>query len=152
MPTKNDQLEVFGILDLVLPIEDVALDQPEAILAVENQELIGHAPGDGTMRFRFCPKAATTYDFKIQSNVPALDGTSGEITAYSPSPDTVQHPASNLPNWWTDDPDPVFAEGGHHGARTVSRWREDFLQDLAARMEHCVRPASAASTTNSTHR
>ncbi|KPK36274.1 MAG: hypothetical protein AMJ65_16390 [Phycisphaerae bacterium SG8_4] len=143
MTKKEDRMEIFGILELVLPIGRDVPEQPEAVLAVENQRLPGYAPGDGTMRFRFCPKAAKGYGFKVRSNVPALDGKAGGITAYIPSPDMVQRRAANLPNWWTDDPAPQAAEGGHHGAKTVSRWREDYLGDFAQRMLRCQSPALA---------
>jgi hypothetical protein len=43
-----------------------------------------------------------------------------------------------FPNWWTDNPDPEFAEGEHIGAKTVSRWRQKFLKDFARRMYRCV--------------
>lgn len=43
--------------------------------------------------------------------------------------------ASRFPNGWTDDPDPAVAEGPHHGAKTVSRWRRDFLRDFADRLD-----------------
>ena len=147
LPTEKDRIEVFGILDLVLPLGDDAPTQPEATLAVENQKLIGHAPGDRTMRFRFCPKATGIPKFTLNSNVPALDAKSGAITVYSPPPAMAQRPAAALPNWWTDDPSPEAAEGVHSGARTVNRWREDFLRDFAARMLRCRAPA-ATNTTN----
>ena len=143
MTTKADRMEVFGVLELVLPMGPDIPKQPETVLLVENQELPGYAPGDGTMRFRFCPKAAKSHDFKIQSNVPALDRRTGGISVYIPSPSMAQRPASDLPNWWTDDPSPGVAEGSHHGAKTVSRWREDFLRDFAKRMLRCKLPASA---------
>jgi hypothetical protein len=143
MTTREDRMEVFGILELVLPIGNDVSEQPVAVLAVENQKLSGHAPGDGTMRFRFCPKAAKRYSFKIISNVSVLDGKTGGITAYSPSPDMAQRPSAKLPNWWTDDPSPDVAQGSHHGAKTVNRWREDFLRDFAKRMLRCQSPASA---------
>jgi len=142
MTTKEDRMEIFGILELVLPMDDDIPEQPEAVLAVENQKLAGYAPGDGTMRFRFCPKAAKKIDFKIQSNVPVLNGQIGGITAYIPSPSMAQHPSVKFPNWWTDDPSPVVAEGPHSGAKTVSRWREDFLRDFATRMHRCKSPAT----------
>jgi hypothetical protein len=126
----------------VLPIGNDVSEQPVAVLAVENQKLSGHAPGDGTMRFRFCPKAAKRYSFKIISNVSVLDGKTGGITAYSPSPDMAQRPSAKLPNWWTDDPSPDVAQGSHHGAKTVNRWREDFLRDFAKRMLRCKSPVS----------
>jgi hypothetical protein len=142
MPAKEDRMEIFGILELVLPLGDEVPPQPEAVLAVENQRLAGHAPGDGSMRFRFCPKSAGAFGFKIQSNVPALDGKTGGITAYLPSPEIARRPSAQFPNWWTDDPSPEVAEGSHHGARTVSRWREEFLGDFADRMDRCQAPAT----------
>ena len=146
MTTKEDRIELFGILELVLPLGDGAPEKPEARLVVENQSLIGYMPGDGIMRFRFCPKAAKKFSFKIQSNVPALDGKTGGIEAYIPLPDVAQHPAANLPNWWTDDPSPEVAEGPLIGVKTVNRWREDFLRDFAARMLRCQSLASSKTT------
>jgi len=142
MTTKEDRMEVFGVLELMLPIGNDVSEQPEAVLAVENQKLSGHAPGDGTMRFRFCPKAAKRYGFKVKSNVPALNGKIGGITAYTPSPSMAQRPSAKFPNWWTDDLSPEVAEGPHSGAKTVNRWREDFLRDFATRMDRCKSPAS----------
>ena len=116
------------------------------MLLVENQKLPGYAPGDGTMRFGFCPKVAKDHTFRIQSNVSAIDGKNGKIAVYVPSASIAQRPAVNLPNWWTDDPSPDAAEGSHSGAKTVSRWREDFLRDFAKRMLQCQWPASAETT------
>jgi hypothetical protein len=135
-------MEVFGILELVLPLSADAPDKPEAQLLVENQSLSGHVADDRTMRFRFSPKDAKAYAFTIRGNVPSLDGKTGSITAVSPSPDLAKQPSAKFPNWWTDDPAPESAEGPLTGVRTVSRWREDFLRDFAARMERCKSPAS----------
>lgn len=137
-------MEVFGVLELVLALGDKAPDNPEGQLMVENQEIPGHAPGDDTMRFRFSPKAAKTYQFTIRSNVPVLDGKTGGIKSAAPAAEVAQNP--NLPRWWTDDPAPQFAEGEHHGARTVSRWRQDFLSDFANRMLRCKLPSVTETT------
>ena len=77
LTTTDDQMEVFGILELVLPLGDNMPDKPEGQLVVENQSITGYASGDGTLRFRFCPKAATTYRFTIRSNDSTLDGKNG---------------------------------------------------------------------------
>jgi hypothetical protein len=142
LTTEDDRIEVFGILELALPLGDGAPPNPEARLVVENQSLIGHAAGDGTMRFRFCPKAATAYRFTIQSNAPALDGRTGGITAMAPAPGAARRASERHPNWWTDDPAPELAEGEHIGARSVSRWRADYLRDFARRMRCCGTPGS----------
>jgi hypothetical protein len=152
MPTRVDRMEVFGVLELVLPTGKDVAKQPEAALVVSNQKWIGHAPGDGTMRFRFCPKGVGSYGFKIESNLPALNGKTGGISVHAPPPSKAQQPAAHLPNWWTDDPNPEVAEGSHHGAKTVNQWREDFLRDFAKRMLRCREPARAGamnSTENS---
>jgi len=150
LPTTDDHMEVFGVLELVRPLGDGVPENPDAQMLVENQSLPGHAPGDGTMHFRFCPKAATAYRFKIRSNVPSLDGKTGGITAYIPSPSIAEHPAAKLPNWWTDDPSPEVAEGPHSGAKTVSRWREDYLRDFAARMLRYKSPAPESANLTET--
>jgi hypothetical protein len=142
LTTKDDRIEVFGILELVLPLGDPTPEKPDVRLVVENQSLTGHTPGDGTIRLRFCPKAAKAYNFNIRGNVPALDGKIGGIMAFVPPPEMAQRPSSQLPNWWTDDPSEDVTEGEHIGAKTVSQWREDFLSDFAARMLRCKSPAS----------
>lgn len=141
LTTPDDRIEVFDILELVLPLGADAPAQPEARLVVENQSLVGYSAGDGTMRFRFSPKQPKRYDFLIRSNVPALDGQTGGITAVAPPSDAARHPSPRHLHWWTDDPDPARAEGGHLGAKTVSRWREDFLGDFAAHLRRCQPPA-----------
>jgi len=142
MTTQEDHMEIFGILELVLPMGENISEKPKAVLVVDNQQLTGYAPGDGTIRFRFSPKSKKAFAFKIKSNMPALDGKTGGITAALPSPDMAKQPSSRFPNWWTDDPAPEVAEGDYHGAKTVSQWREDFLSDFAQRMLRCQSPAS----------
>ena len=136
MPGADDRMEVFGILELSLTVEDIPANA-KAFLRVENQKLAGHFSNDGAVRFRFCPKAAKKYSFKIESNVGSLDGKTGSIRSYIPSPEVAKTPDANLPNWWTDDLSPAVAEGSHSGAKTVSRWREDYLGDFAKRMQRC---------------
>jgi hypothetical protein len=146
LTTPDDQMEVFGVLELVLPLGDNASEKPEAQLMVENQTIPGDVSGDGTVRFRFCPKAARTYEFTIRSNLPVLDGKTGGIKSVAPAARVVENPAPSLPNWWTDDPTPEFAEGEHHGAKSVSRWREEFLSDFAKHMLRCKSPTSTEAT------
>ena len=146
MPVKADRIEAFGILELALPAKELS-GNPEAFLKVENQKLVGHFEGDGTVRFRFCPKAAKRYNFMIASNVASLEGKTGTIVAYIPSPDVAKVPIEELPNWWTDDLSPDTAEGSHSGAKTVNRWREEFLADFAKRMLRCSGPAATHTRT-----
>jgi hypothetical protein len=141
LTTKDDRMEIFGILELVLPLGPGAPAAPEARMVIENQSLVGHLDGVGNVRFRFCAKDSKLYRYTIRSNVPVLDGRSGELTTFLPSMDVALSPDPSLPAWWTDDPSPAVAEGPHHGAQTVSQWRAQFLGDFAARLERCRTPA-----------
>ena len=87
------------------------------------------------LRFRFSPRDAKVWPYVIQSDFAGLDGQSGQFTAVPPPVErtTPSRPRAH-PNWWIDDPDPAAAEGVHPGAKSVSRWREEFLRDFAARM------------------
>jgi hypothetical protein len=141
LTTKDDRIEHFGILELVLPFGSGPLERPEARMEIENQSLIGFVDSEGAVRFRFSPKDAKTYRYTIRSNMPALDGRIGEITSVSPPSEVALRPDPARPNWWTDNPSPALAEGPHHGARTVSQWREQYLRDFAERIARCSAPA-----------
>lgn len=132
--TSADRMEHCGILELVLPAGAGAPSRAEATMMVENQSLVGHLDDQGRLHFRFSAKDPKTYDYTIRSTAPGLDGLTGRITAVPPTLAQADAPSPRLPNWWTDDPSPEAAEGIHHGARTVSRWREAFLADFAARL------------------
>lgn len=142
LTTAADRIEHGGILELVLPLGEGAPARPEARMVVENQSLIGHLDEAGAMRFRFCPKEAKLYRYSVRSNVAALEGRTGEVTAVYPVIEVALTPDPLRPNWWTDDPSPALAEGPHRGARTVNVWREQYLRDFAGRLARCL-PASA---------
>jgi hypothetical protein len=141
-PSASDVVETFAIVDLVYrPASSIAPAATKATLVVDRQEFTGFAGGDGAWHFLFSPKEAKKWSYRIVSNHPGLDGQTGGFTSVNPAPDRAAKPSSHYPNWWTDDPAPAFSEGPHQGAKTVSRWREEFLRDFAERMERCVAPA-----------
>lgn len=140
LTTAADRIEHCSILELALPLGDGAPARPEARMIIENQSLIGHPDGAGAIRFRFCPKEAKLYRYSIRSNVPALNGKTGELTAVPPAMRATLAPDPYRPNWWTDDPSPALIEGPHLGARTVNPWRQDYLRDFAERLARCAGP------------
>lgn len=146
LTTAADRIEVFGILELVLPLGPDAPANVEGRMLVTNQALVGFPDGRGNLRFRFCPRDPKGFAYEIQSNAPALNGRKGEITAYLPDPAVALTPSDRFPNWWTDDPTPALAEGMHHGAKSVSQWREPYLRDFAARIARCAHAASSIPT------
>jgi hypothetical protein len=54
------------------------------------------------------------------------------------------------PNWWVDDPDPTLKEGDYFGAKTVNKWRQEYLGDWQKRMERCISKAPLNQLAGST--
>lgn len=42
------------------------------------------------------------------------------------------------PNYWTDNPDPSLVENNRPGAKTVNKWRKEFLDNWAKRMKYLI--------------
>ncbi len=138
LTTADDELETFGLLELVLPGPKGAV----ASLLVDGQEFPAAFESPSSYRFRFVPKSTKRWSYRTKSNVAALDGLEGAFTSIDPPPDAASRPSLRYPRWWTDNPDPSLAEGPHQGAVTVNRWREQFLRDFAMRMRRCSTAAS----------
>jgi hypothetical protein len=144
-PTAADAVETFAMVELVIrPTgSSPAPAQVKAMLQVDKQEFNGYLGDDGAWHFLFSPKEAKTWVYRIASNHLGLDGQTGGFTSRMPAPELARQPSARYPNWWTDDPAPQFSEGPHQGAKTISRWRADFLNDFALRLRHAQAPAPA---------
>jgi len=140
-PTAAAQIEVFSIMELIYHPATNAPAAATATLVVDKQNFSGFADDAGGWHFIFSPKQAKTWSYAIKSTNSALDGQTGGFTSVGPMPAQAAKPSSRYPNWWTDDPDPALAERENQGAKTVNRWREEYLRDFAARMERCKAPA-----------
>lgn len=142
-PTAADKVETFAIVDIIYRPAAPAPTATTATLVVDRQEFPGFRDDEGLWHFLFSPKEAKAWSYVIKSTHPGLDGQTGGFTSVWPTPEQAAKPSARFPNWWTDDPAPAAAEGAHHGAKTVSRWREDFLRDFAERMLRCKSPANS---------
>lgn len=43
----------------------------------------------------------------------------------------------NRPNWWTDNKTKALIESGKPGAKTINKWRTDYLRDFQNKMDRC---------------
>jgi hypothetical protein len=141
MTSESDQVEVFGVTEFALPAP-AGMTREHSVRAMLDNRVPTPVTNDGReLRFRFSPRDAKVWTYQIQSDFPSLNGQAGKFTAVPPRPERTRRASSTHPNWWIDDPDPAAAEGIHPGAKHVNRWREDFLQDFAARAARCSPPA-----------
>lgn len=135
--TAADKAEVFGTVEWVLPLPSGTSSAARASMLIDGR-IPAVAHNDGRqLRFRFSPRDAKVWPYVIQSELKELDGSKGSFEAVRPPPERTRASSTRRPDWWTDDPAPEAAEGVHAGARHVSRWREEYLRDFAARIRRC---------------
>ena len=137
LPTSADVVETFRVVELVLDSPTALATGDAATLDLDGQACPGTHDARGAWHFWLCPKESKDWRFSITSDDQAIDGMKGGFRSEPPPPGRRTEPAARYPHWWTDDPDPAVAEGPHQGAKTVSRWRREFLTDFAERLERC---------------
>jgi hypothetical protein len=141
-PTAADTVEVYSIVEIVERAGATTSEAAKASLVVDRQEFPGFRTEDGARHFLFSPKEAKVFSYRIESVGTDLDGRAGAFRSVLPDPALAASPSAAWPNWWTDDPDPRWREGNEQGAKTVSRWRAEFLRDFAARLDRAKTPAA----------
>ncbi len=131
LTTAADKAEVFGVTEFALPVPAGFSKQNSATMMFAGSQPSPEGVGEGNiLRFRFSPRDAKLWSFVIHSDFAGLDGQSGRFTAVPPPIVRTRTPSASHPRWWTDNPDSAAAEGVHPGAKSVNRWREDFLRRL----------------------
>ncbi len=138
LTTAADKSEVFGVTEFALPKPEGFTAQNDATMIFDGGVPASTGVNEGdVLRFRFSPRDAKVWSYVIKSDFKELDGQSGKFDAALPPRSRTSNRSIKHPNWWIDDPDPAAAEGVHLGAKSVNRWREDFLSDFSDRMDRC---------------
>jgi len=137
LTTAADQVEAFGVVEFALPLASGTTGTHSARVMFDGRGPAVAVHDGRALRFRFSPRDAKVWPYVIQSDIPALNGVTGQFTAVPAPAMRRSQPSSVHPHWWTDDPDPAAAEGIHAGAKSVNQWRDAFLRDFATRMRRC---------------
>jgi hypothetical protein len=143
LTTEADTAEVFGVVEFALPLPSGMTRDHTAHVLFDGRIAVGALNDGHALGVRFSPRDAKVWQYTILSDFPAMNSVTGKFTAAPPPASRTSRKSAVHPNWWIDDPDPAAAEGIHRGARSVNRWREEFLRDFAARIARCVRPNSS---------
>lgn len=136
--TIKDTVAAYAVLEWHFkgPKRDIAKDSVCFQLEVSNQLWPGYYLGDGNYAVRYCSKKPEKGSYVTISNIPELNGHSGQYTSIIPWPGKPNQDDYLLgANWYGDMTDPDLFIDDQQGAKTISKHREAFLLDWAKRWE-----------------
>jgi len=137
LTTEADEVELYGILELNLEGPEYTGTGAPLELVVQGQRFPGHRVGSSAYRVLFMPKSTGIWSYHIESPVEQLDGLSGSFRCVPEDP-AQRHIGNEHTNWWSDLLEPNQSDHGHAGARTISMWRESFLDSFRERFDRCL--------------
>jgi hypothetical protein len=136
--TISDTVVAYGTMEWRFsgPDIDIPSDSVCFTLEISNQVWPGYYLGDGVYGVRYSSKKPENCTYLTASDIPELNGRSGQFVSIVPWPgDPAPNDYKLGMNWYSDRPEPEFFLGEQQGAKTVSRHRQEFLSDWAARWE-----------------
>lgn len=141
-PAATDNpTETFAVVELIFKGEAIApTEKPVFTLEIRNQQFEGFYMGGGEYRARFVPKETGDFAYVTHSVIPSMNGLAGVICALAEKPESRRIDGGRLTSRWSDKSDISLSEGTHRGAKTVSKWRREFLDSFAERLNRCAAP------------
>lgn len=134
----SDTVAAYGVVEWRFngPDLDILPDSACFTIEISNQIWPGYYLGKGIYGVRYSSKKPETCTYVTASDIPELDGLSGQFVSIVPWPGDPGPDDYMLGvNWYSDRPEPELFFGVQQGARTVSQHRLQFLSDWAQRWE-----------------
>jgi len=140
--TLKDTVTVFSVLELHFkgPVVNIPPDSACFTLTVKaligEQKWNGYYAGKGDYVIRYVPKQTEPLTYSITSGIPGFSPQSGAFFVDNIWPGKGHSGDFKLgANWHTDKGDPKLFDGIWQGSKTISKWRNDVLNDWAKRWE-----------------
>lgn len=136
--TVKDTVAAYGVLEWKFKGPEVTIPKESVCFQLEiaNQLWPGYYLGDGIYAIRYSSKKPETGSYSTISDIPELNGQTGQYISTFPWPGK---PNSNDyllgDNWYSDVTAPELFIDDQQGAKTVSKYRSEFLLDWAKRWE-----------------
>lgn len=134
--TKLDSFPAYGVVEWRFkgPNITIPADSSCFTLEVQKQEWPGYYLGNGIYRVRYSSKKPETSSYIIHSKIKELNGQKGEYTSTAPWPSKPNKDDYKVgKNWFGDLPNFEYFLEGQQGARTISKYRSEYLSDWAKR-------------------
>lgn len=134
--TTADTVAAYAVLEWRFkgPKLSIPADSTCFTLEISNQIWPGYYLGEGNYGVRYSSKKPEICTYTTASNVPGLDGHSGQFVSIIPWPGQPGPDDFQLgKQWYSDRQEPELFLKDQQGARTIARYREAFLMDWADR-------------------
>lgn len=131
--TKKDVVEIFTVIDYTFEgpiLNDWNLDKPAFMMKVRNQFFEGFYTGNGIYKIRFMPKSMGVFEYEIISDIKELEVHKGAFTSTWENDDNRLEQGQNLANWYSDSLDEKYLDVYICGAKSVSNYRKEYLDDF----------------------
>lgn len=135
---SKDTIAAYGVIEWHFrgPELTIPKDSTCFTLEISKQSWPGYYLGNGIYAVRYSSKKPETGSYTIISDIPELNGQSGQYTSTIPWPGKPNSDDYILgENWYSDVVDPDLFIDEQQGAKTISKYREAFLMDWAKRWE-----------------
>lgn len=136
--TTADTVIAYGVQEWNFKGPELDIPQDSACFTMEisNQIWPGYYLGNGIYGVRYSSKKPETCTYITSSDIPELDGQTGQFVSITPWPgESTLNDFKMGINWYSDRPEPELFFGKQQGARTVSKYREEFMLDWAKRWD-----------------
>ena len=134
--TKVDSFPAYGVVEWRFkgPTITIPADSSCFTLEIQKQEWPGYYLGNGIYGVRYSSKKPEVSSYTIRSKIKELNGQKGEYTSTAPWPGKPNKDDYLLgKNWFGDLPNPEYFLEGQQGAKTISKFRNEYLSDWAQR-------------------
>lgn len=103
-------------------------------MEISNQVWPGYYLGNGIYGVRYSSKKPEICSYKTFSSIPELDGQTGQFVSITPWPGKYKKDDLKLGNnWYSDRTETELFMGVQQGAKTIAKYRKEFLIDWAER-------------------
>jgi hypothetical protein len=134
--TEEDTVAAYATIEWRFEGPEIAIPEDSVVfeMEIQNQTWPGYYLGDGSYGVKYSSKKPEKGSYKTSSTIAELNGLVGAYISTIPWPGKASPDDYQLgSNWYSDRLEPALFIEDQQGAKTVSKYRKEFLMDWAER-------------------